>query len=376
MSSLSNKIQGQTKVVVGLSGGVDSSVTAWLLKQQGYHVEALFMKNWDEDNDSQYCSYADDLRDVKQVCDILDIPLHTINFAQEYWERVFSYFLDEYKSGRTPNPDILCNKEIKFKAFLEYAQKIGADKIATGHYVQCFEEAQSAVLYKGHDLNKDQSYFLHALNQYQLSNSLFPVGHLEKPQVRAIAKDLKLTTHSKKDSTGICFIGERKFKEFLKEFLPAQPGDIKTPEGKIIGKHDGLMYYTLGQRQGLKIGGLKESNDQPWYVAAKDLKQNVLIAAQGHEHPWLLTRELVAQQLTWIKGIPPANQFKTKAKVRYRHQEAECEVEIDASQKARIYFYENQWAVTPGQSIVFYDGNICLGGGIIESTQCLGGIWY
>ena len=362
------------KVIIGLSGGVDSSVAAWLLKEAGYQVEALFMKNWDEDNNSEYCTYADDLRDVKQVCDTLCIPLHTINFADEYWENVFSYFLDEYKAGRTPNPDILCNKEIKFKAFLEYAKKLGADKMATGHYVQCHNEKQ-ATLFKAKDLNKDQSYFLYALNQYQLSHSLFPIGALEKSQVRAIAKQLNLITHNKKDSTGICFIGERKFRAFLQEYLPAQPGEIQTPEGACIGKHQGLMYYTLGQRQGLGIGGLKQSNEAPWYVAAKNLKQNVLIAVQGHDHPWLLSQEIGVKDLTWISAETPSYPFKASAKIRYRHQEAACDVLLK-DDGIIVHFEAPQWAATPGQSIVFYNDNICLGGGIITTTKSSGGIWY
>lgn len=363
-----------TKVIIGLSGGVDSSVAAWLLKEAGYEVEALFMKNWDEDNNNEYCTYADDLRDVKQICSVLDIPLHTVNFANEYWENVFSYFLDEYKAGRTPNPDILCNKEIKFKSFLEYAKKLGADKIATGHYVQCIHEEKASLL-KSKDLNKDQSYFLYALNQYQLNNSLFPIGSLEKPEVRAIAKKLNLVTHNKKDSTGICFIGERKFRAFLQEYLPAQPGEIQTPEGVCIGKHQGLMYYTLGQRQGLGIGGLKQSSDKPWYVAAKDLKKNILIAVQGHDHPWLLSQIMNIKSLTWVSEKTPSFPFKARAKIRYRHQEASCEI-IEEDGEIFVHFDEPQWAATPGQSIVFYDNNICLGGGIISATQSSGGIWY
>lgn len=363
----------KTKVIVGLSGGVDSSVAAWELIQQGYQVEALFMKNWEEENDSQYCHYADDLRDAKQVADALDIPLHTVNFSSEYWERVFSYFLDEYQNGRTPNPDILCNKEIKFRAFLDYALNLGADKIATGHYAVAETTQDGTTLLKrAVDNQKDQTYFLYALNQLQISHSLFPIGPITKPRVREIAKKLNLATHQKKDSTGICFIGERKFKTFLNEFLPSQPGDIQTTDGKVIGSHDGLMYHTLGQRKGLKIGGLKYSQEKPWYVVAKDLGHNRLIVGQGHDHPWLLSTEIGAAQLNWI--VPVAQKFKATAKVRYRHQDAPCEV-ILGNQTANITFSDPQWAVTPGQSIVFYQGDVCLGGGIIESTNALGGIW-
>lgn len=361
------------KIVVGLSGGVDSSVTAWCLKQQGYDVEALFMKNWDEENDQENCSYADDLRAVKQVCDTLDIPLHTINFAYEYWESVFQYFLDEYRKGRTPNPDILCNREIKFKHFLTHAQNLGAEKIATGHYVRCLHDNNEAKLYKGKDLNKDQSYFLYALNQYQLESSLFPIGEMEKPKVREIAKELNLVTHNKKDSTGICFIGERNFKNFLQEYLPAQQGLIQTIDGETIGEHDGLMYYTLGQRQGLGIGGLKTSEEKPWFVAAKDLKNNILIAVQGHDHPWLLSNKIEASQINWISTKPPTEPFEAKAKVRYRHQEARCIIKPHVN-GATITFTEPQWAVTPGQSVVFYKDEHCLGGGIIETTDSQGGL--
>jgi tRNA-specific 2-thiouridylase len=375
MSATSFPSKNKSKVIVGISGGVDSSVAAWQMKQQGYEVEALFMKNWEEDDDAEYCSHAQDLRDATQVCNLLDIRLHTANFSQEYWEHVFSYFLEEYQSGRTPNPDILCNKEIKFKAFLDYAKQLGADKIVTGHYVRLdYDPTGKALLKKAVDNNKDQTYFLYALNQNQLQQSLFPIGDLNKPEVREIAEKLKLVTHDKKDSTGICFIGERKFKAFLNEYLPSQPGDIQTIEGTIIGRHDGLMYHTLGQRKGLKIGGLKNAQEKPWYVVAKDLKQNRLIVGQGHAHPWLQSTQVIAQQLNWISDIPPIDNFTATAKVRYRHKDAPCQVRIE-NNKAIIEFENPQWAVTPGQSIVFYQDDLCLGGGIIENSNSDGGIW-
>lgn len=365
MSSSSN-----IKVIVGLSGGVDSSVAAWQLQNQSYHVEALFMKNWEDENDGEYCSYADDLRDVKQICQTLDIPLHTVNFAEEYWQNVFSLFLEEYQKGHTPNPDILCNKEIKFKVFLEHALKLGADKIATGHYAQ-LEHNEDYLLTRARDLNKDQTYFLYTLNQTQLSHSLFPIGHLEKPALREIAKNLNLVTHNKKDSTGICFIGERRFKNFLKEYLPAQPGPIQDDSGKTIGQHDGLMYYTLGQRQGLGIGGLKQANDKPWYVALKNLKNNTLTVVQGHDHPLLHQSELLANSVTWIKGSAPSASFKATAKIRYRQTDASCTVHLNDkidknNETAHVVFDDPQWAVTPGQSIVFYQGDVCLGGAVIQ----------
>ncbi len=291
------KAKHATKVFVGLSGGVDSSASALLLKQQGYDVHGLFMKNWEEDDNASFCSAESDLADVKSICKALDIPLHTINFAQEYWEQVFSYFLDEYQAGRTPNPDILCNKEIKFKAFLDHAMKLGADFIATGHYAQIKTTEQGFLLQRGQDNNKDQSYFLYTVNQNALSKTLFPVGHLEKPAVRALAQSAHLRTFDKKDSTGICFIGERKFKTFLEDFLPAKPGIMKTPEGKAIGKHDGLMFYTLGQRHGLKIGGVKGFAEKPWYVVAKDMKENILFVSQEESHPWQLCQYAKASHL-------------------------------------------------------------------------------
>jgi tRNA-specific 2-thiouridylase len=362
-------IPEKTRVIVGMSGGVDSSVAALLLLQQGYQVEGLFMKNWEEDDTEEYCSATTDLADAQSVSDQLGIKLHTVNFSTEYWDRVFEYFLKEYRSGRTPNPDILCNKEIKFKAFLDYALDIGADYIATGHYA-CIDHsnADKVKMLKGCDNNKDQSYFLYTLGQQQLSKSLFPVGELEKPVVRKLAKEAGFDTAAKKDSTGICFIGERKFKDFLERFIPAQPGKIVTSEGEVIGEHQGLMYYTLGQRQGLGIGGLKTATDEPWFVVAKDLANNHLIAGQGHQHPLLLKKQLHASQLHWVAGKAPADNFSCKAKIRYRQAEESCRVHI-VNQQAVVCFDKPQRAITPGQSIVFYENEICLGGGIIDSMK-------
>lgn len=349
-------------IIVGMSGGVDSSVAALLLKEAGHHVEGVFMKNWEGDDTDTYCPASIEMAEAQSVCDKLGIELHRVNFAEEYWEKVFSLFLAEYRAGRTPNPDILCNKEIKFKAFLDYAKQRGADCIATGHYARTNEQAQ---LLKGLDNNKDQSYFLYALNQEQLSQSLFPVGELEKDKVRDIAKKADFKNHAKKDSTGICFIGERKFKTFLNEYLPAQPGDIKTPEGKVIGRHDGLMFYTLGQRQGLKIGGLKNTAESPWYVAAKNIEKNTLIVAQGHDHPLLLSNALIANQVNWINDLPNQFPIKAFAKTRYRQKDQACTIQFLAENQYKIDFAELQRAVTPGQSVVFYQDDICLGGGII-----------
>lgn len=358
----------QQRVIVGMSGGVDSSVSALLLKQQGYQVEGLFMKNWDEDDGTEYCTAIEDLNDAQAVCDKLGIKLHTANFAAEYWDNVFEHFLNEYKAGRTPNPDILCNKEIKFKAFLDYATSLGADFIATGHYVRRSDEDQQTFLLKGLDNNKDQSYFLHAVHQSKLAKTLFPVGELEKPAVRALAEKYDLITHDKKDSTGICFIGERKFSDFLKQYLPAKPGNIETETGDIIGKHHGLMYHTIGQRQGLGIGGLKNYDESPWYVAQKDLTRNVLIVVQGTQNPLLYSQSLVAIQADWINA-PPTFPLRCTAKVRYRQADQDCSITLDETQKLRVTFDQAQRAVTPGQSIVFYDGERCLGGAIIETTE-------
>ncbi|WP_261841073.1 tRNA 2-thiouridine(34) synthase MnmA [Aliamphritea ceti] len=357
-----------TKVIVGMSGGVDSSVSALLLQQQGYQVEGLFMKNWDEDDGTDYCTAMDDLADAQAVCDKLGLTLHTANFAAEYWDNVFEHFLEEYKAGRTPNPDILCNREIKFKAFLEYAQTLGADKIATGHYVRRSDINGHACLLKGLDNNKDQSYFLHQVGSEELSMTLFPVGELEKPEVRRLAEEHDLVTHNKKDSTGICFIGERRFSDFLKQYLPAQPGKIETPDGDIIGDHQGLMYHTIGQRQGLGIGGLKNYPEVPWFVAEKDLQRNVLVAVQGTSHELLFSDWLTASDIFWISEAPAELPLRCRAKVRYRQDDQACTIEAGANGGYVIQFDDPQRAVTPGQSVVFYTTEVCLGGGVIETT--------
>lgn len=352
-------------IIVGISGGVDSAVAALLLKQQGFNVEAIFMKNWEEDDSDTHCSATKDLQDATDVCDKLDIKLHTVNFATEYWDLVFNNFVDEYKAGRTPNPDILCNKEIKFKVFLDYAKHLHAKFIATGHYAKIIEDKEQYLLAKGIDLQKDQSYFLYTLNQQQLANTLFPLANYTKKQIRKIALQANFKNHDKKDSTGICFIGERKFKKFLQQYIPAKPGKIITTEQQIIGEHDGLMYYTIGQRQGLGIGGQKDSNG-PWYVVEKDLKNNQLIVAPGNKNVELFASKLMAIKLHWVTGSPPATNFQCKAKIRYRQIEQACTVTIEQSTRCLVNFTIPQRAITPGQSVVFYDRDICLGGGIIE----------
>lgn len=358
----------QKKVIVGMSGGVDSSVSAYLLQQQGYQVTGLFMKNWEEDDDTEYCSAAADLADAQAVCDKLGIELLTINFAAEYWDNVFAHFLEEYKAGRTPNPDILCNKEIKFKAFLEYAaEDLGADYIATGHYVRRRDINGTTQLLRGLDSNKDQSYFLYTLSHDQVAQSLFPVGELEKPEVRRIAEQLGLITAKKKDSTGICFIGERKFRDFLARYLPAKPGPIMTVDGQEIGQHDGLMYHTLGQRKGLRIGGTREGSDEPWYVVDKDVENNILIVAQGHEHPRLMSAGLIAQQLDWVSREPLTQPVRCVVKTRYRQEDIPCTVTPLGDDKISVRFDNPVAAVTPGQSAVFYQDEVCLGGGVIEA---------
>ncbi len=354
----------ETRVIVGMSGGVDSSVAALILQQQGYQVEGLFMKNWDEDDGTEYCTAKEDLQDAQNVAVRLGIKLHTANFAAEYWDNVFEHFLDEYKAGRTPNPDILCNREIKFKAFLEYAQHLGADFIATGHYARLQRHNGKTQLLRGLDQNKDQSYFLHAVAETQLSQALFPLGELEKPAVRQLALEHGLITHDKKDSTGICFIGERRFKDFLEQYIPAKPGDIVSPEGDVLGMHQGLMYHTIGQRQGLGIGGIKGQPEAPWYVVQKDLANNRLIVAQGADHPLLFATGLTMESIQWINNDGPSLPFRCSAKIRYRQKDQACTITASSS-GYRVTFDQQQRAVAPGQSAVFYHGDTCLGGGII-----------
>ena len=360
-----------THVVVGMSGGVDSSVTALLLKEQGYQVTGMFMKNWEEDDTAEYCAAATDMADAKIVCDIIGIPFHEVNFAHEYWENVFEHFLAEYAAGRTPNPDILCNKEIKFKEFLLQAESLGADYIATGHYVANgqTEEGQHLLL-KGADQNKDQSYFLYTLNQVQLSKSLFPLGNIEKKLVREKAQNAGFPIHDKKDSTGICFIGERRFKDFLSQYLKPNPGDIRSTDGTLLGQHDGLMYHTLGQRKGLGIGGSSATNNsgEAWYAAAKDIENNTLIVAQGHDHQALMSSTLTAQTCDWVSGHFPEVGKSYRAKTRYRQADQTCEITAINGDEITVRFAEPQRAVTPGQALVIYEGNQCLGGATIVST--------
>jgi tRNA-specific 2-thiouridylase len=366
------------RVIVGMSGGVDSSVAALLLKQQGFEVTGLFMKNWEDDDTDEYCTSRQDLIDAAAVADRIGIDLDAINFSAAYKERVFAEFLREYQSGRTPNPDVLCNAEIKFRAFLDHALALGADCIATGHYAQVREVDGLIQLLKAEDGTKDQSYFLYRLNQQQLSRTMFPLGTLYKRQVREIARKEGLPNHDKKDSTGICFIGERPFREFLARYLPANPGEIHTPEGEVVGHHMGLMYYTLGQRQGLGIGGRRRAGKEPdecrteneaWYVCGKDLERNRLIVVQGHDHPALLSDCLTAIDLNWISGTAPHCQWVYAAKTRYRQKDAPCTIaRVDAGH-CTVEFAEPQWAVTPGQSVVIYESKVCLGGGIIEGGR-------
>ena len=350
-----------------MSGGVDSSVAAFLLLQQGYRVEGLFMKNWEEDDTEEYCAASVDLADARQVCDRLGIFLHTVNFASEYWDNVFEHFLHEYRSGRTPNPDIMCNREIKFKAFLEYAQMLGAERIATGHYVRSRQRDGEVQLLRGLDDNKDQSYFLYALDQHQVGHALFPVGELDKSEVRAIALRQSFQTHDKKDSTGICFIGERKFRDFLQQYIPARPGRIESIDGDDLGEHGGLMYYTIGQRQGLGIGGVEHADALPWYVVDKALGRNRLIVAQGETHPRLHHPACRITDLHWIGRSHPAP-YRCSAKIRYRQQDQGCRITRIDGNRAEILFDQPQRAITPGQALVFYAGEQCLGGGTIESA--------
>ncbi len=378
------------RIVVGLSGGVDSAVTAWLLKQQGHEVVGIFMKNWEDDDDSEFCSSNIDFVDAAAVADVIGIEIEHVNFAANYKDRVFAEFLREYQAGRTPNPDILCNAEIKFKAFLDHAMRLGAEKIATGHYarVRLNEGTGRHELLKGLDPAKDQSYFLHRLNQAQLSKTLFPVGELKKTEVRRIADEIGLPNAKKKDSTGICFIGERPFRDFLNRYIAKAPGPIKNDQGRVLGEHVGLSFYTLGQRQGLGIGGVKArgaelkalqaqgqrgaGEHEPWFVARKDMDSNTLWVVQGHDHPWLLSTELQMQDCSWVAGAPP-EAGAMAAKTRYRQADAACELLTPGAGEASLRFEQPQWAVTPGQSAVLYQGEVCLGGGVITASNVQNG---
>ncbi|WP_309680016.1 tRNA 2-thiouridine(34) synthase MnmA [Polaromonas sp.] len=381
-----DKRHSRQRVVVGLSGGVDSAVTAWLLKQQGHEVIGIFMKNWEDDDDSEFCSSNIDFVDAAAVADVIGIEIEHVNFAADYKDRVFAEFLREYQAGRTPNPDILCNAEIKFKAFLDHAMRLGAEKIATGHYARVRHNPASGLheLLKGLDLAKDQSYFLHRLNQAQLSKTLFPVGELLKTEVRRIADEIGLPNAKKKDSTGICFIGERPFREFLNRYIAKEPGPLRNDRGRVLGEHVGLSFYTLGQRQGLGIGGVKArgadlkaaqargqrgvGEHAPWFVARKDMAANTLWVVQGHDHPWLQSTTLAAQDCSWVAGSPPAA-GPLAAKTRYRQQDAACTLTQATASGCELVFAAAQWAVTPGQSAVLYDGEVCLGGGVIAASN-------
>jgi tRNA-specific 2-thiouridylase len=355
------------RVVIGMSGGVDSSVSAWLLKEQGYEVIGLFMKNWEDDDDSEYCSTRQDWIDVVSVADLIGVDVEAVNFASEYKDRVFADFLREYSAGRTPNPDVLCNAEIKFKAFLDHAVAMGAEQIATGHYARVRQADDGLFqLLKACDASKDQSYFLHRLNQYQLSRTLFPLGELPKTRVREIAAQIGLPNAAKKDSTGICFIGERPFREFLNRYLPTLPGPMKTADGKVVGEHIGLAFYTLGQRKGIGLGGSREGSGDAWYVARKDMAENTLYVVQGHDHPWLLSDTVQAADLSWVAGVGPEAGQTVGAKTRYRQADAPGVARPLTPDAMAVDFDAPQWAVTPGQSLVLYDGDVCLGGGIIQ----------
>lgn len=355
------------RVMVGLSGGVDSAVAALRLREAGWEVRGLFMKNWEEDDQAGYCAAAVDLREARAVAERLGIELLEVNFATEYWDRVFEHFLAEYRAGRTPNPDVLCNSEIKFRAFLEFALERGAERIATGHYARLERAHDGCQLCLAADGDKDQTYFLHRLDQQQLVHSLFPLGDLRKDAVRSLAQAAGLPNHARKDSTGICFIGERRFRDFLARYLPAQPGEMRTPEGQLLGHHQGLMYYTIGQRQGLGIGGRPGAGEAPWFVAGKDLARNVLIVVQGHDHPALLGSALEASQMHWIAGRPPAPvPFACQARLRHRHPLQDCQLVALDADRCQVVFQRPQWAIAPGQSLVLYQDGACLGGGVIE----------
>jgi len=356
------------RVIVGLSGGVDSAVAALLLKRAGQDVAGMFMQNWEDDELDSACRADEDRKDALAVCAKLGIPFHTRNFAAEYRERVFAHFLSEYRAGRTPNPDVLCNREIKFRTFLDAARELGAEKIATGHYARAVHEDGRYKLLRATDADKDQTYFLHALDQEQLGAALFPLGELRKPQVRALAREAGFSVHDKKDSTGICFIGERDFRAFLSKYLPAQPGELRTPEGEVLGEHHGAMFYTPGQRTGLRIGGRAGSAGEPWYVAGKDVGKNIVYVAQGAQNRWLMSRTLIAGNVHWIAGPEPAPPLRCEAMVRYRQQPQSCEINW-TDKDMNVRFDEMQRAVAPGQSVVFYAGDECLGGGVIESTD-------
>ncbi|PHQ80558.1 MAG: tRNA 2-thiouridine(34) synthase MnmA [Coxiella sp. (in: Bacteria)] len=352
------------KIIVGLSGGVDSAVAALLLKEQGHDVMGIFMQNWEASPDDPHCTAEQDLSDARAVCDVIGIPFEVINFSKEYWNNVFQYCLDEFHAGRTPNPDIWCNKEIKFKCFLDHALSLGADLLATGHYARSELRGNDYFLTRAADTHKDQTYFLYTLGQHELAHTTFPLADLPKPEVRKIAEKAGLINHNKKDSTGICFIGERNFKEFLQGFILAQPGDIKTTEGTTIGKHDGLMFYTLGQRKGLQIGGLSDYTEDAWYVVDKDLQNNILIIGQGHNHPRLLASHLTCNELHWVSGKAPATPLRCHARTRYHQPDQVCDITVD-NNNVIVNFEQPQRAITPGQSVVFYKDNHCLGGGTI-----------
>ena len=355
-------------IIVGISGGVDSSVSAFLMQKKGFDVECVFMKNWEGEDDG--CSSEEDYKDALAVCDHLELPLHSVNFSKQYWDKVFKHFIDEYAKGRTPNPDVLCNREVKFKAFLDYALELGASKICTGHYARIQKRGDTFSLLKGLDQNKDQSYFLYLLGQDALSKSIFPVGDLDKKEVRNIAKSSGLINYSKKDSTGICFIGEQRFfKDFLKKYIPSKPGNIQTIDGEVCGEHEGLMYYTMGQRKGLGIGGGHGSSDAPWFVAEKDFENNILFVAQGHDNPALFHNQLIADQIHWSSGSAPKNIEKISAKIRYRQEDQTCNLSLINDNQCIVNFEKPQFAIAPGQSVVFYDKDECLGGAIIDSRK-------